>query len=116
MRNMNKVSFRANRQLNPLPKGLLRLYGFIAVLVVLIPEWVAGSTLIVFPDNWEGSNLPLFSCNWYNFLELRLATMPLSQLRILAYRVGLRNYSRLNRERLISRLIKCQRHNSTSFC
>ena len=33
------------RQLHPLPRGLVELYGLIAVLVVLIPEWLADGTL-----------------------------------------------------------------------
>ena len=33
------------RRLHPLPRGLVELYGLIAVLVVLIPEWIADGTL-----------------------------------------------------------------------
>ena len=29
------------RRLHPLPRGLVELYGLIAVLMVLIPEWLA---------------------------------------------------------------------------
>ena len=35
----------ARHQLHPLPRGLVELYGLIAVLVVLIPEWLAEGTL-----------------------------------------------------------------------
>ena len=33
------------RQLHPLPKGLVELYGLMAVLFVLVPEWMAGGAL-----------------------------------------------------------------------
>ncbi|HRD41374.1 MAG TPA: hypothetical protein PLI52_01235 [Prochlorococcaceae cyanobacterium AMR_MDS_5431] len=114
MSTKDKRPFPSSRQLDPLPKGLLRLYGLIAILAVLIPEWVAGSTLRVFPDNWEGCQLPLLSYGWYDCPELRLATMTICQLRILAGQTGLRNYSHLNRERLVAHLLKYSGRNPTS--
>nr|YP_002048884.1 hypothetical protein PCC_0225 [Paulinella chromatophora]ACB42674.1 hypothetical protein PCC_0225 [Paulinella chromatophora] len=96
----------SDRQQHSLPQALLTLYSLIAVLIVLVPEWIAGGTLLAFRDAWNSSELPVTSYTWHNFPELRLATMSLAQLRLLASSVHLRNYSRLNRERLISRLSK----------
>ena len=33
------------RPLHPLPRGLVELYGLLAVLIVLVPEWLAGGAL-----------------------------------------------------------------------
>ena len=35
------------RSLHPLPRGLVELYGLVAVLVVLIPEWLADGTISI---------------------------------------------------------------------
>jgi hypothetical protein len=40
-----------NRPLHPLPKGLVELYGLLAVLFVLVPEWMAGGALLSFSAN-----------------------------------------------------------------
>jgi hypothetical protein len=61
-----------SRQLHPLPRGLVELYGLLAVLFVLVPEWMAGSALFGFRDGREGSDLPVpsgpggacQSCDW----------------------------------------------------
>ena len=47
---------RQRRQLHPLPKGLVELYGLLAVLVVLIPEWLAdGETGCLIPRKDVGA-------------------------------------------------------------
>ncbi len=47
------------RRLHPLPRGLVELYGLLAVLFVLVPEWMAGGALFGFREGREGSDLPL---------------------------------------------------------
>jgi hypothetical protein len=94
------------RQLHPLPRGLVELYGFLAVLFVLVPEWMAGSALFGFRDGRVGSNLPAPSGAWRRLPELRLAAMGTAQLRLLAHQQGLPGYARLNREQLTSKLLK----------
>jgi hypothetical protein len=93
------------RQLHPLPKGLVELYGLLAVLFVLVPEWLAGSALVGFRDGRRGSELPLRSSAWTRLPELRMATMDMAELRRLARRERIRGYARLNRERLTMRLL-----------
>ncbi|MGA1063264.1 MAG: hypothetical protein ACO3TC_02795, partial [Burkholderiaceae bacterium] len=39
------TSTLAPRRLHPLPRGLVELYGLLAVLVVLVPEWLASGAL-----------------------------------------------------------------------
>lgn len=46
------------RPLHPLPRGLVELYGLLAVLIVLVPEWLAGGALDL-QDAEEGDLLPV---------------------------------------------------------
>jgi hypothetical protein len=93
------------RQLHPLPRGLVELYGLLAVLFVLVPEWMAGGALFGFRDARQGSDLPLPSSAWSRLPELRLATLSLAQLRFLARSERLPGYASLSRERLSARLL-----------
>ncbi len=97
---------RQHRPLHPLPRGLVELYGLLAVLFVLIPEWMAGGALAGFRDGREGAELPLPSGAWQRLPELRLATMGMAELRRLARAQRLRGYAGLNRDRLTARLLK----------
>jgi hypothetical protein len=94
------------RQLHPLPRGLVELYGLLAVLFVLVPEWMAGGALAGFREGREGTELPVTTRAWQKLPELRLATMGMAQLRLLARRQRLRGYASLNRDRLTLRLLR----------
>ena len=97
---------REPRRLHPLPRGLVELYGLLAVLFVLVPEWMAGSALEGFRDGREGSELPARASAWQRLPELRLATMSMLELRQLARRCWICGYAGLNRDRLSARLLK----------
>ena len=94
------------RRLHPLPRGLVELYGLLAVLFVLVPEWMAGSALLGFRANRRGSDLPAAAAAWQKLPELRLAAMGLGDLRLLALELGIGGYANLNRDRLSARLIR----------
>jgi len=94
------------RQLHPLPRGLVELYGLLAVLVVLVPEWMASGALFGFREARRGSELPLPSSAWQRLPELRLAGLELAGLRRLAQQQGLRGYAGLNRRELTMRLLR----------
>lgn len=94
------------RTLHPLPRGLVELYGLLAVLFVLVPEWMAGGALLGFREGRLGSELPVPSGAWQRLPELRLAALNLAQLRQLARQRGLRGYGRESRSRLTDRLLK----------
>lgn len=96
---------QTKRQLHPLPKGLVELYGLLAVLFVLVPEWMAGSALFSFSSNRTGSDLPPAAAAWRKLPELRLANMSLAELRMLARQLRLRGYASLGRDRLSARLL-----------
>jgi hypothetical protein len=95
-----------SRQLHPLPRGLVELYGLLAVLFVLVPEWMAGSALFGFRESREGSDLPVTTQAWQRLPELRLASLNLVGLRQLARQERIRGYAALGRDRLTQRLLK----------
>jgi len=97
---------RLRRQLHPLPRGLVELYGLLAVLFVLVPEWMAGGALQGIQETQGGDPLPAPTRAWQRVPELRLASMNLAELRLLARNLGLGGYGGLNRERLTARLLR----------
>ncbi len=94
------------RQLHPLPRGLVELYGLLAVLFVLVPEWMADGALAGFRSGRRGSDLPMTTMAWQRVPELRLASMNLRQLRSLASELRLLGYGGLNRDQLSRRLLR----------
>ncbi len=94
------------RQLHPLPRGLVELYGLLAVLVVLVPEWMAEGALWGWSPPRRNTSLPVASSAWQKVPELRLASMSLSELRLLAAELRLSHYGSLRRERLSARLLR----------
>ena len=94
------------RQLHPLPRGLVELYGLIAVLVVLIPEWLADGTINIGQATGPAETLPMRARAWRILPELRLAAMSLRELRRLAQQQRLSHYANLSRDQLTLRLLK----------
>ena len=83
----------------------MELYGVIAVLVVLIPEWLADGTLSI--GQATGSEtLPMRSRAWSTLPELRLAAMSLRELRQLARQLRVAQYGSCHREQLTTRMIR----------
>jgi len=83
----------------------VELYGLIAVLVVLIPEWLADGTLNLDPSGAEAS-LPMRSRAWRSLPELRLAAMTMAELRLLAREMKLFHYAMDSRNELTARLLR----------
>lgn len=93
------------RQLDPLPRGIVELYSLIAVLVVLIPEWLAEGTLLLNPT--DASELLQINCRaWRRLPELWLAGMPIRDLRQLAQERGILGYAANGREELTRQLLR----------
>ena len=93
------------RQLHPLPRGLVELYGLIAVLVVLIPEWLADGTLNLGHAK-SSDSLPMRSRAWRTLPELRLAAMTLAELRQAAAELRMYQYGSATRDQLTIRLLR----------
>ena len=98
-----------NRPLHPLPRGLVELYGLLAVLVVLIPEWMASGAMQGLIKSTTAAPLPGPSGAWRRLPELKLAAMSLAELRLLAQQLQLPGYTALSRDRLSARLLKAIR-------
>jgi hypothetical protein len=94
------------RRLHPMPRGLVELYGLLAVLFVLVPEWMAGGALLSFREVRRGSDLPVTAQAWRRVPELRLASLTLAGLRHLAREERIRGYSGMARDRLTQQLLK----------
>lgn len=94
------------RHLHPLPRGLVEFYGLLAVLFVLVPEWMAGTVLSGFQDQRTGQLLVPASAAWRRLPELRLAGLSLAELRLLARQLRLPGYAGLSRLQLEARLLK----------
>ena len=94
------------RRLHPLPRGLVELYGLLAVLVVLVPEWLASGALEGWVGQRAGELLPPSGQAWQRLPELRLASMSLAELRQLAKTLRLGGYGRLRRDQLSARLLR----------
>ena len=90
----------ADKPLHPLPRGLVELYGLVAVLVVLVPEWMASGALLTLLARRGGAALPAPTRAWRQLPELRLASMSLAELR-------LNGYGGQAREPLTARLLQC---------
>lgn len=95
-----------SRRLHPLPRGLVELYGLLAVLFVLVPEWMAEGALLGWRERRRGASLPPAGAAWQKLPELMLASMSLAELRQLAADQRLVHYGRLRRERLSARLLQ----------
>jgi hypothetical protein len=102
----NPPDNRIQKPLHPLPKGLVGLYGLLAVLIVLVPEWLAGSALAQFQNPNSEASLPATSAAWKRVPELMLASLSMHELRGLARSKGLFGYQRELREQLTSRLLR----------
>jgi hypothetical protein len=88
---------------------LVELYGLLAVLVVLIPEWMASGAMQGLIKGTTAAPLPGPSGAWRRLPELKLAAMSLAELRLLARQLHVPGYAALARDRLSARLLKAIR-------
>ena len=98
------------QSLHPLPKSLVEFYALLAVVLVLVPEWLA-NTAMENLDMTKGERLRLRSRPWRWDPELMLGAMTMAQLRELASKQGIRGYSREHRDRLVRLLLRNFRRN-----
>ncbi len=89
----------------PPSKIVINIYGLLAILLVIIPEWIAELTLTL-GNNSKKNLLPKTDTVWDTNLELKLSTMSIKELRSLALKLKINGYSRETRDSLSKRLLK----------
>ncbi len=91
--------------LTPASKRLMRIYAIFAILLVVIPEWIAELTISLRNSNAE-KQLPKTSAVWEEMPELRVSTMTFKELRLLAQKLKIHGYARNRKNILSSRILK----------
>ncbi len=93
------------------PKVLINLYALLAILIVLIPEWIAEIAITI--DNKRSKkSLPKSNSIWETHPELKISTMNIKELRKMASMLNIKGYSRDNRKSLTKRLVQKLNKNS----
>ena len=93
------------QQLDPVPQGLIQLYGLIAILIVIIPEKLAELVIAIISSSSK-DQLPPTAQKWNTHPDLLLASMNLRELRNFAKRLKVHGYSGDNRANLYKRLLE----------
>ena len=110
---MNKqIEAKKNNEngLNPPSKTLIKLYGFLAILLVIIPEWLAEVTLGI-ENRSHNSGLPEKDIAWKTNPELRISIMSIKELRELAMQLRIQGYARESKDFLKIRILKKMKKN-----
>ena len=93
------------RSLKPVPERMIRFYGIIAILIVVIPELIADWAISLNKTQFSNS-IDKFNTQWEKLPELRLSMMSIKELRRLALVLNIYGYASDNRETLTKRLSK----------
>ena len=107
-----KIEAKKNNEngLNPPSKTLIKIYGVLAILLVIIPEWLAEFTLGI-ENGSHNSGLPKKDIVWETNPELRISIMSIKELRELAMQLKIRGYARENKDFLKIRILKKMKKN-----
>ncbi len=105
--NQNKKQSPEDNQidLTPASKSLMRIYAVFAILLVVIPEWIAELTISLRNSHSE-KQLPKASSAWEEMPELKVSTMTFKELRLLAQKLKIHGYARNRKNILSSRILK----------
>lgn len=79
-------------QTEPVSTQLMTIYAGLAIVLVLIPEWMA-ELIIAFNNSSHKKQLPTSTSAWENVPELKLASMSFYELRKLAINLKIKGYS-----------------------
>lgn len=88
-----------------LPKLVTNIYGILAVLFVLIPEWIAELTLSI-SDNKFKDEIIDTKDYWSKNPYLFVSSMTIKELRLFAYKLKLYGYASENKTSLKKRILK----------
>ena len=88
-----------------LEKARINLYNILAILIVIIPEYLA-ELIYTFEVSQHKGILPNEGDAWEKDTELKLSKMNIYELRLMAKRLGVHGYSNENRNSLIKRITR----------
>ena len=95
-----------NNQLEKkLERARINLYNILAILIVIIPEYLAELIYTIEASQHKGI-LPREGDAWAKETELKLSKMNIYELRLMAKRLCVHGYSNENRNSLIRRINK----------
>ena len=101
-KNAGSISTHQKKRNTP---AISNLYGLIAVILVIIPEWLAEITLAI-GNSQTKSRLPQEGTAWSKKPELLLASMSIKCMRQLAAKLKVIEYSRDSKDILYQRLLR----------
>ena len=84
-------------------KARINLYNFLAILIVIIPEFLA-EIIYIIEESQHKRILPKEGEAWEKDAELKLSKMNIYELRLMAERLRIHGYSSDNRNSLIRRI------------
>ena len=88
-----------------LEKARINLYNILAILIVIIPEYLAELIYTIEFSQHKGI-LPLEGDAWENDNELKLSKMNIYELRLMAKRLCIHGYSNESKNSLVRRINK----------
>ena len=91
--------------LKPPSQALVKIYGLLAILLVIIPEWLAEVTLGI-ENKSHITGLAEKDTIWNTNPELKLSIMSIKEMRELAKQLKIQGYSRESRDYLKKRILK----------
>tara|TARA_Y100001968_G_scaffold263090_1_gene251577 strand:+ start:535 stop:858 length:324 start_codon:yes stop_codon:yes gene_type:complete len=94
---------KSNKLEKNLEQARISLYNILAILIVIIPEYLAELIYTIEASQHKGI-LPREGEAWAKETELKLSKMNIYELRLLAKRLCIHGYSNENRNSLIRRI------------
>ncbi len=91
-------------------KITINLYSLLAILLVIIPEYIA-ELILTIKNKSHKDNLVENKDIWEIVPELKISTMNIKNLREMARNLKINGYARENREKLSKRILKKLRKN-----
>tara|TARA_Y100001968_G_scaffold234357_1_gene217474 strand:+ start:286 stop:606 length:321 start_codon:yes stop_codon:yes gene_type:complete len=92
-----------NRLEKNLEKVRVNLYNILAILIVIIPEYIA-ELIYSIEVSQHKVNLPIEGDAWEKITELKLSKMSIYELRLMAKSLSIHGYSNENKNSLIRRI------------
>ncbi len=105
MTKQNSIDQDKDDGLKPPSTALINVYGLLAILLVIIPEWLAEITLGL-ENTSKNTGLPEEDVAWNTKPELMLSIMNLKELRELAKQLKIHGYAGENSDFLKKRILK----------